>query len=294
MILFPAGASQTLGNAIISIDDALFGVVIDGVKWRYTKFDGWGMGGGVEANLAPRPNRHGDLLGPTYRRARTVTIAGDVVASSRANAVAARDQLASLLADGSTGTLRVDDPDLGTRSVTVTLSDTPLSDDSAIGVGIFRWSLQFTAPDYRKYGEEQTGTCGLPSHGGGLDFPLDFPLDFGDPGDPGRVSVTNTGNAPSEPTFTVEPTLASGFEITRVETGQRLRYAAPVTSTLTLDCAAGMVLTDGQRRERYLTVRQWPSLLPGESATFQFSTLGSETPATTSASLSVSFSPAFS
>lgn len=277
MIIFPGPDVPTTTNAPISIDGLLFGLVLDGVKWRYTRLDGWGLGGGVETNNAPRPSQHGNFAGPTYRRARVITIAGDIVANSRASAVAARDALAALLADGSTGTFAVNDPDLGTRTATVTLSDTPLSDDAFVGVGILRWSLQFTAPDWRKYGEDQTGSTPLPGGGTGLSYNLSYPLDYGDPGEPGRLSFTNTGTAPTEPVFTVTGPLLGGFEISRVETGQRLRYEHPVGTALVLDCAAGTVMEAGERRERYLTVREWPSVLPGETGTFQFSTLGSET-----------------
>jgi hypothetical protein len=277
MIIFPGPGAALTNNATISIDDLLFGVVLDGVKWRYNRLDGWGMGGGVEANQPPRPGQHGNFNGPTYRRARVITIAGDVVANTRAAAVAARDSLAALLADGSTGQFTVDDADLGLRSAQVSLSDTPLSDDSSIGIGIFHWSLQFTATDWRKYGEQQSADTSLPGGGTGLSYPLVYPLDYGDPGVDGRVTFTNTGKAFTEPVFTVNPPLAVGFEITRLETGRRLRYEHPVGSVLTVDCAAGTVLEAGERRERYLTVREWPTVAPGEVATFQFSTLGPET-----------------
>jgi hypothetical protein len=277
VIIFPGPDVDLTNNATISIDSVLLGIALDGVKWRYNRLDGWGMGAGVETNTPPRPSQHGNFAGPTYRRSRVITIAGDVVAQTRAAAVAARDTLAGLLPDGSVGTFAVSDPDLGVRSAQVTLSDTPLSDDSSIGVGIFHWSLQFTAPDWRKYGEPQSGDTGLPGGGTGLAYNLAYPLDYGDPGEPGRVSFTNTGNAATEPSFTITPPLSVGFEITRVETGQRLRYEHPVGSELVLDCSAGTVMEAGQRRERYLTVREWPSVGPGETATFQFSTLGAET-----------------
>lgn len=277
MIIFPGPDVARTNNAPINIDGLLFGLNIDGVKWRYSTFDGWYTGGGVETNSVPRPGTHGLIPGPVYRRGRVISLAGDLVANTRALARQAEAQLAALLADGSVGSMSVDDPDLGLQTAQVHLSDVPLSDGKSAGVGIIHWSMQFTADDYRKYGTPQTDDTALPGGGTGLAYPLAYPLNYGDPGNPGRVSFTNTGKAPTEPTFTITPPLSVGFEVTRVETGQRLRYEHPAGSVLTLDCAAGTVTEAGERRERYLTVREWPSVLPGETATFQFSTLGPET-----------------
>lgn len=277
MIIFPGPDVPKTSNAVISIESILLGLDIDGVKWRYTEFTGWTGGAAVETNSQPRPGAHGNLPGPVYRRERVISLSGQLVANSRSLAVTAQDELEALLADGSTGTFTVDDPDLGVRSASVHLSGTPLVDDAAAGAGVVRWSLQFTCDDWRKYGDTQDRDTALPGGGTGMGFPMAFPMEFGDPGNPGRIQFTNDGRAPTEPTFTVTPSMLSGFEITRVETGQRLRYEHPVMSTLTVDCAAGTVLEAGERRERYLTVREWPSIGPGETATFQFSTLGSET-----------------
>lgn len=292
MILFPAPDVPRLSNAVISIDGILLGLDLDGVKWRYRSFTGWGMGAGVETNDQPRPGSHGTIPGPVYRRERVLNLEGDLVANTRALAKQAEEQLAALLADGSTGTFTVDDPDLGTRTAQVHLSGTPLSDGANAGVGVVRWALQFTAPDWRKYGEPQTADTALPGGGTGLSYNLAYPLDYGDPGVSGRLQFTNTGRAPSEPVFTVDPNMVGGFEITRVETGQRLRYEQPVLSQMVVDCAAGTVTESGQRRERFLTVREWPSVGAGETATFQFSTLGPET-TTDAAHLSGTFAPAY-
>lgn len=290
MIILPGPDATQFTDTVVSIEDLLFGLELDGVAWIFEDLKGWTLGSGVRTAFVDRPGAHGALDAPVLRGLRVIALSGVCLAETAALAEQANDALGALLADGSLGTFTVTNS-RRSLSASVRLSDEPL--DSWLDDTAFTWSLQFTAPDRRKYGDAQTASCGLPSHGGGMDLPMDFPMDFGDPGDPGRVSVVNTGNAPSEPTFAVTPAFASGFEITRVETGQRLRYAAPVVSELTLDCAAGTVLTDGQRRERFLTVRQWPSVLPGESATFQLSTLGAETAETSAASLSVSFSPAF-
>ena len=274
MILFPAPGPATYGDTLLMIDGLMVGLDVDGVTWVFESLAGWRHGGGVDTTFTPRPNAHGAMDGQAYRRERVIVVGGLCVAESPESAEVAAENLAAVLADGSLGTMSTSSPH-GYRSARVRLSDTPMSE--WLSSVTFRWSLQFTAPDWRKYGDTQSGDTGLPGGGTGLAYPLAYPLDYGDPGNTGRVSFTNSGDAATEPTFTVSGPLSVGFEITRVETGERLRYEHPVGTDLTVDCAAGTVTEAGQRRERYLTVRQWPSVGRGETATFQFSTLGPET-----------------
>lgn len=273
MIIYP-GPDLGDDNFMVVIEGLLIGLDIDGVGMFLDSIQGWSMGAGVETGFKSRPSQHGMFDAQVYRRSRPVTLVGTCSADTPELALAANDALAALLADGTLGQMSVWDG-VRMRTADVRLSGVPL--DAWLTPLTFRWSLQFTAPDWRKYGEEQSQTVSLPGGGTGLDYPLAYPLDYGDPGETGRISFTNTGLAATEPVFKVTPSLSAGFEVTRVETGQRLRYELPVTSELTLDCKAGTVLEAGQRRERWLTVREWPSIAPGETATFQFSTLGPET-----------------
>lgn len=289
MIIFPAPGLQQYSDTIILIEDLLFGLEIDGVKWIFGDFNGWTLGGEVETSDTPRPGAHGMIPGPVLRRGRPITLSGTCEADSAELAEQANDALCALLEDGSTGTFTVQNS-RRTLSRRVHLGDAPL--DDWISDVAFTWSLQFSAPDRRKYGPEQSADTPLPGGGTGLAYNLTYPLDYGDPGVTGRVQFTNTGKATTEPVFTVTPPLLSGFEITRLETAQRLRYEHPVGSTLTVDCGAGTVLEAGQRRERYLKVREWFSVGPGETATFQFSTLGPET-VDDPAHLYLSASPAY-
>lgn len=280
MIIFPAPGVPQISNALISIDDLLLGVTLGGVKWRYTRFDGWGMGAGVDTQFAPRPGRHGTFDAPVYRRERVITIEGTIVAGSRGDAVRAEQQLAATLADGTVGTLSVDDPDLGIQSAQVRLSAAPQSDGSNKGVGIIRWSLQFTAPDWRKYAETQSVTTGLAGGVGGLAPDFGGALfDSGSLGSPGTMTVTNDGTAATEPRFTVTAPMAAGFVLSRQETGEQLVYPQPVTSDVVVDCGEGTVTSGGQDRTGLLTVDEFFSIGRGETATFQFATLGGETAA---------------
>ena len=289
MILFPAPGVTQFTDTTVTVDGLLFGVELDGVAWVYEDLQGWSLGGGVEGEFAGRPGVHGSFDAPVYRRARVIALSGACVADSAALAEEASDALASLVADGRLGQFTVANS-RRSLSARVRLSDTP--QDEWLGDSAFRWSLQFTAPDFRRYGDAVTADTSLPSAGGGLVFPITNPLDFGEPGSSGRVSVVNDGNAPTEPTLTVTGPLSAGFVVTHLEEGRRLVYPSAVGDAVTVDCSAGTATSGGQDRTGLLSVDEFFTVPPGAAATFAFSTLGTET-AASPASLSATLSPAY-
>jgi hypothetical protein len=291
VIILPGPDVARYSNAVISIDAILLGLELDGVRWKYTNLTGWGMGGAVETNFTARPGRHGMHDGPMYRRERVITVEGLLRAPTRALAKQAERALAACLADGSMGTFGVDDPDLGWEQAQVKLSAPPQSDGSAAGVGVIAWQLQFTAPDHRKYGQAVTVSTPLPGGGSGIAFPVAFPISFGAPPETGSAVFTNTGTAPTEPVHTITGPLEAGFQVVHVETGRRLRYEAPVVDPVVLDSREGTATSGGQDRTGLLTADDFFTIDPGATATFQWSSLGSET-AADPALMAVSVAPA--
>lgn len=283
MIVLPDFASPDGGDllnaAAITVDDFLLGTDLAGVAFVYETLDGWHLGGGVDSHIEPRPGQHGSYDGPTYRRARVITLTGWIYADTRPLLMAAVDRLATILFDGRLGSFTVDDPDLGSRTAMVRLSAQPEASDWTDTT--VRWQVVFTAPDYRKYGLAVSLFTGLPSGGTGLLYPLVYPLTYGDPDTGGRISYVNEGTAAVQPVITVHGPLSAGFQVTHLETARRLRYEHPVGSDVVLDSGTGTVTVDGQERSAYLTVREWFTVPPGASATFTLSTLGSETAAST-------------
>jgi hypothetical protein len=279
VIILPGPEVARYSNAIISIDGLLLGLELDGVRWKYTNLTGWGMGGAVDTNFTPRPGQHGMHDGPMYRRERVITVEGLLRAPTRALAKQAERALAACLADGTLGTFAVDDPDLGWEQAQVKLSAPPQSSGVAAGVGVIAWQLQFTAPDHRKYGDLDSASTPLPGGGTGIAFPLGAPFSFGTPPATGSVVFTNTGTAPTEPILTVSGPLGVGFQAVHVETGRRLRYEAPVVDEVVIDCREGTATSGGQDRTGLLTADDFFTVDPGATATFQWSTLGSETSA---------------
>lgn len=277
MILFPAGPMGALTDTQISLDGFLQQVALDGLTWTVQSMDGWRFGGGVSTSFEDRASQHGTYDGPVYRRARIINFSGTALADSRVLAEQAAETLAAVMADGSLGTIAVASP-VGVRWVNARLSDTPQAD--MISPVAFRWSLQFTAPDHRKYGEEVSAPTGLPGGGSGITFPLGAFFDFGTPPTTGTVTVTNNGTAPTEPSFEVGGPLLSGFQLTHTDTGRRLRYESSVgTDPVVVDCLEGVVTSGGQDRTGLLSVDEFFTIPPQTSATFQFSTLGAESSA---------------
>lgn len=290
MIILPGPNADQFTDTVVSIEGLLFGLDIDGVTWLFEDLKGWTMGGAVETNFTPRPGQHGEFDGPAYRRRRVISISGVVLTDDPALAEQANDALAALLADGSLGTFNVTNS-RRSLSAKVRLSDEPL--DSWIDDKAFTWSLQFTAPDRRKYGDlADLPPTSLPSSGSGVAFPWAGPVSFGSAPKTGSVAFTNTGTAPTEPVLTFSGPLASGFQVVHVETGRRLRYESPVADPVVLDCLEGTATVAGQDRTGLLTADDFFSVDPGVTATFQWSSLGSET-AADPPSMTVAAAPAY-
>jgi hypothetical protein len=122
-------------------------------------------------------------------------------------------------------------------------------------------------------------------------FPVAFPISFGAPPATGSAVFTNTGTAPTEPVHTITGPLKAGFQVVHVETGRRLRYEAPVVDPVVLDSREGTATSGGQDRTGLLTADDFFTIDPGATATFQWSSLGSET-AADPASMAVAVAPA--
>lgn len=141
-------------------------------------------------------------------------------------------------------------------------------------------SIPLLAPDPRRYGPARTTSTGLPVTGVGVADPLIDPFTEGGGGDPGRVTVTNNGTTDTVVTFTVTGGMSEGCELTRVDTGQRLRLEWPIAAgnTVLFDPDEGQVWLDGQSPiSGYLTRADWWALGPGETVLVQFAALGDVT-----------------
>lgn len=290
----PIGAPTTITQDWqIDFDGLILGA---GTSYGVTKWGGFLDMPTVRSQNNARPSRHGIYHSADYSGEKIYDVELDVTAE---NGVAFADAVAALAAgtysQDSLRPLRFRLPNLGVRSTLVQCRKRVVPVEIAYQFGLSQMSaLQFYAPDARQFGPAVSLPTGLRSGGTGLTYPIVYPLSYGVPALGGRVSFVNTGTAHTEPVLTVTGPFGSGFDITYVETGQHLRYTAPVGTDLVLDCAEGTVTTQGQERGPFLTVRDWFSVAAGASATFSIASLGGESAASApTAGMTVAIAPAY-
>ncbi|MBT2594729.1 phage distal tail protein [Arthrobacter sp. ISL-72] len=261
----------------------------DGFTLWLDDLKGWDDGPAVRRDRVSRMGAHGEFSERGWRDARLVTLEGDAGAPTIEAAALAAQQLAAVLGDGLAGVLDVTDTATVDMSAGAYLfADPKLSwkNDTTL-----TYQLQFWCPKPRKYGAAVNAITGIASPGGGLTYPLDNPLDYGALGDPGTLTLTNTGTADTAPTFTVTGAMPNGFTITHVQSGQRLVYSAPILpgQSVRLDSSDASVELDGYAdMSAKLTVRQWTRLARRTSGTWLFEAVGS-----TGATLTAEVRPAW-
>lgn len=243
-----------------------------------TNLEGW-TGGGVamRGKSTERSQAHGNFSERSYRGARLLSVEGHAWADSRKDAAEMVDDLNAFLAEGTFGTFRVVDPDVGTRWVRGKLTGTPEIDWDGLEDIDFAFDIECADP--RKYGDAFTVTTSAPKDIGGLRFDLfgGAPLldgkptgavgvlDFGESPQDGTISYVHNGTADVWPVLRVAgPT--PGFSITEAETGRRLVYGAVAAhSVLWLDSRSGTArLENEQDRTTSLLRDEWFHI-PGRS-----------------------------
>jgi len=240
---------------------------------------GWYDGAPSRSVVRERPQSDGAFgVSRYYRGARVITVEGEWVGSTMADAYAARDTLAGVQADGLPSTFTVTD-ELGARSCEVTLEKSPVIDD-VLRAPFFAWSFDVVARDPRKYGAEVTASTGVPTSGTGYTWPATWPATWGSGGSPGRVTLTNTGTSDTSPTLEVSGGLGGGVELVEITTGSylRLEREIPTSSTVFFDTRTARVYLDIPANDisSFLTRRDWAGFtVPGgASRTVQFNPLG--------------------
>jgi len=105
-------------------------------------------------------------------------------------------------------------------------------------------------------------------------------IDFGPDGSTGRITITNTGNAATQPSLEVTGGMSGGFVLTEVITGAviRVERVIPEESTIFIDQATGSVTVDNQSPiTGNVTRSDWWAVPPGATRVVQFAALGAVT-----------------
>ncbi|MBB5852233.1 phage tail domain-containing protein [Amycolatopsis umgeniensis] len=260
--------------------DGWAGNTVDGagVEWWVTKEDGWSGGPGIRLDLSDRPQRDGSFDAPSFRTARVITLEGTAIAPDPDTREDAKNRIVAVLADGATlGSLVVAERTMTRRASVRLAAGVKIADTTPVS---FDWSIQLTAPDPLRYGEEQQLTCGLPRPGAGIEFPLSFPLEFGEPGG-GRLSLLNRGTTPAWPQWTIHGPCVRPVIRNDSADGRQLAFSLSLSAgdELKIDTAARTV-TLGQmsRRAGLLPGSRWFGLPPG-TTNITFDAFDDSTPA---------------
>ena len=246
-----------------------------GATYTIERLEGWYGSPPVKTQVDERPRADGSFaLSDFQRSARPITVSGQVHTSDAGQS--SWSALAAACGLGVPRLLTVTDVE-GPRSAVVMpyasgLSLTPITAETAVYV------LSLLAFDPVKYGPDRAAVTGVPTAGGGLQYPLHNAgvLEYGANGDLGRVTVTNSGTAGVWPVFTVTGVFTNGFNIRRLDLNRTITYArvVPAGTTVTIDSRTGSVLIDGTSDgSTFLTRSEFFSAGPGESFEVQVSAI---------------------
>ena len=270
--------------------------------FTFSELDGW-------EELPParhdgsdvRPQAHGRFDAPVWADERTVTLTGFCSSATQRDAVLA--QLGDVMTWPS-GRGLAEDLVITQAGRTLTGNARLTRYKATLGrgwaVGYFPYAVQWVCSDPMRYGAPVPVTTGFPQLVGGLEYDLytDGTLDtgfleYGAASTTGRIVVANPGNADAWAQYEIlGPVPVEGFDILRVGTGDRLRFAGGVSagSRLVIDSATGVVVIDGYAdRSGLLTVRDWFPVPAKGSVEIAFVPLG----AYSTAQLTATVSPGF-
>lgn len=224
---------------------------------------------GLAGPPAPRdvsrsaPGRDGSLDDTRYMGERSITLEGEIVGSSQSDVLSKWDTLASafqstLLAKG---TLKITRPDSSVRQATVIMTGSA-SPSFEGGASFLQYQINFRAPDPRWYGTTlNTSATSITGNGSST-----------------TTSITNAGNAPSQPKFTFGGTDSVGVIAVNVPSaytsispqGSAIELQAGgsgyfnVDSSSYIDCLTKTAsLASGSPSMSATT--EWPILYPGTS-----------------------------
>lgn len=258
------GLRASLGSVDLGSVDS------DGTAWFLQTLEGWDSPE-IRAEFTDREADHGTWASPVYLGSRPVTLAGTIIAASRALLESALERLRAAAALTDT-VLTV--WETVSKQAVVRRSGKVLT--QYVTDTVATYSVMVTAADPRRYSTTQlSGTTGLPATSGGLAFPSAFPLTFSATVVSGQINAVNSGSADTRPVLTitgpvVAPVIAALYPDGTV---RQLIYSLDLVTgdVLTVDTDAHTVLLGSVSRRRFMTVAGgWPTIPAGSSVNYQF------------------------
>ncbi|NUL43741.1 hypothetical protein F7P69_00800 [Cellulosimicrobium funkei] len=234
--------------------------------------DGWDNSPDVKRDSTERPQAHGDYSSRGLYTSKMVTLTGHVFVTSPEQMQVARDTFVGALNDGQDHTIAVTKTS-GTLYATMQqggavqwLRETDLH---------ARFLVELYAADPRMYGGIRTAQAYSETRDDhAVKFPLTYPLSFGKPETVGRAVLSNAGNSPAYPTYTVNAYLPLGFSITTE--GRSIVFGGTTFegSPVVIDTYAGTASVSGLDRSYQLMKRDWTPIPPRGTLAVEFAPLG--------------------
>lgn len=252
--------------------------------WVYNNstLDAWYALPSTDPKLSKRPNAHGAFgLGQIFAKEARPVVNGQYYGVSTADALAQRNRLNALFADGKPVIMRVTD-ELGATTRQVWLLDASTS--FRYDFSHFPFDLALVAPDPRRYGVTTSESDGMPSAGSGLVWNLGTAVsglffDWGSAGVLGQVEYTNVGISTTYPRIEVGGAGAFdvGFRITEIETGRELIFnrSTNLGDVIVFDSRTQRATLGQGDVTAFLSSRDWFAIPAGETRRYQINPLGS-------------------
>jgi hypothetical protein len=266
------------------------GLEASGVQWSLDVFDGTGSPKPT-INVIQKPRQSGGWAGTSYLGSRHLALSGQVSAPSQDLLTDAIDRLITAASLDLFTLTEIEGS--RTRYYLARREDEVffiyISDKMAT------WSVQFVAPDSRKFATSLVGTTNLPSSSGGLSWPNSWPQSWSAVTNTGTVSLTNPGNAAGPVMLRIDgPVVGPQIAHTSATNNSIITFAASLTLNagewLDINMTTRQVLANGQSsRATFITNRGWSSFDSGAN-TWSFSAQAYNS----SALLTVTGTPAWS
>jgi hypothetical protein len=237
-----------------------------GVDWAIDAegFDGWGATSSTR-RAQQRTRASGGWSGKGFSAPRALSIVGRTYAPTPELARDALDRLNAAVSVDDT-LLRVYEPGL-TRYVMVHRTDDVIP--KWMMPTDLSWGFGVESDDWRKFGDELSGTTLLPSTTGGLSIPFTVPFTIAATTVSGQVSLNNPGNEVGPVRLRIDGP-CTGPVVTHVSSGLQLVFSSSlvlgVGEWLDVDMEAHTVLANGQAsRAGWVTRRGWSSFDVGDN-----------------------------
>ncbi|MCC4266243.1 phage tail domain-containing protein [Microbacterium schleiferi] len=233
--------------------------------WVYSGLTDWRGQVGNKVAITQRPQAPGGFPSDPIRTSRAISFTASYLADTAADVEAAMDELAAVGADESV-LMTVTQSDTTWRWVSVEVAAAADHFDRSTGTA----TVDLIAIDPRRYATGGWQETAPPTAGDGVVWPLVWPLVWPGGGNPGRVSLTNSGKAPSSPVFQLVGGMGSAV-ITCVDTGARIGFDRAIASgqTVEIDVASRRATQGGNDVSRWLRYREWQEVPAGTTRRYQ-------------------------